>query len=364
MRVPFLDLKSINLYFRADFHAALDRLLDSGQIILGGEVDAFEREFASYCGVSHCVGVGNGLDALQLVLRAWGIGHGDEVIVPSSTFIATWLAVSHAGAVPVSVEPEPSTFNIDPACIEKAITPRTRAIIPVHLFGQPADMKAIMAIANKYELKVLEDAAQAHGARCHGKRTGALGHAAGFSFYPSKNLGALGDGGAITTNDPALADRVRQLRNYGSKVKYHNEEKGINSRLDELQAAFLRTKLPHLDASNARRNEIATLYRKGLKKTGIELPSVPSWAEPVWHLYVIRTRQRDSLMRHLESQGIGTLIHYPIPPYLQGAYSTSTARGKKCPLATQIADEVLSLPMGPHLSDEQVNAVIQACMDS
>lgn len=362
MRVPFLDLKSINFRFRNDLHAALDRVLDSGWLILGEEVEAFEREFASYCDVNHCIGVGNGLEALHLVLRAWGIGQGDEVIVPSNTYIATWLAVSYAGAVPVPVEPDPVTHNIDPTRIEAAITPRTRAIIPVHLYGQPADMDAIMVIANKHGLKVLEDAAQAHGARYQGRRTGGLGHAAGFSFYPGKNLGALGDGGAVTTNDPELADRVRVLRNYGSRIKYHNEVKGFNSRLDELQAAFLRAKLPYLDAGNARRSEIATLYQKGLKESGIELPAVPVWADPVWHLYVVRTKQRDVLQQRLEALGIGSLIHYPVPPHMQGAYSASDVAKNTYPLAEQMASEVLSLPMGPHLTDDQVSVVIQACM--
>lgn len=363
MIVPFLDLKSINLCFRDDFHAALDRVLDSGQTILGEEVHFFEQEFASYCDVNHCIGVGTGLDALYLVLNAWGIGHGDEVIVPSNTFIATWLAVSHTGALPIAVEPDPASFNIDPIGIEKAITPRTRAIIVVHLFGQPADMDEIMSIAEKYGLKVLEDAAQAHGARYYGRRTGGLGHAAGFSFYPSKNLGALGDGGAITTNDPELADRVRALRNYGSRIKYRNQEKGFNSRLDELQAAFLRIKLPYLDAGNSRRNEIATLYQKKLRNPCIESPTVCVWAESAWHLYVIRTQRRDELMQHLEGLGIGTSIHYPMPPHMQDAYNDSSMAGNINPLASQLAGELLSLPMGPHLSDEQVNVVIQACME-
>jgi dTDP-4-amino-4,6-dideoxygalactose transaminase len=360
--VPFLDLKSINFCYRDDLHAALDRVLDSGWFILGKEVEAFEREFATYCDVNYCIGVGNGLEALHLVLRAWGIGAGDEVIVPSNTYIATWLAVSYAGAVPVGVEPDAITYNIDPARIEEAITRRTRAIIPVHLYGQSADMDAIMNIADKHGLKVLEDAAQAHGARYQGRRTGGLGHAAGFSFYPGKNLGALGDGGAVTTNDTKLAERIRVLRNYGSEVKYHNEVKGFNSRLDELQAAFLRVKLPYLDADKARRSEIAALYQKGLRESDIELPAVPVWADPVWHLYVIRMKQRDELKSRLEALGIGSLIHHPVPPHIQGAYKSSNDKNNKFPLAEQMANEVLSLPMGSHLTDEQVNVVIQACI--
>jgi dTDP-4-amino-4,6-dideoxygalactose transaminase len=362
--VSFLDLKSINLRYRDDFHAALDRVLDSGFLILGKEVEAFEREFASYCEVSNCIGVGNGLEALHLVLRAWGIGTGDEVIVPSNTFIATWLAVSYVGAIPIAVEPDAITYNIDPGRIEAAITRRTRAIIPVHLYGQPADMDAIMDVADKHGLKVLEDAAQAHGARYLGRRTGGLGHVASFSFYPGKNLGALGDGGAVTTNDQELSGRIRMLRNYGSRIKYHNEVKGFNSRLDEVQAAFLRAKLPFLDAGNARRSEIAALYQKGLKESSIVLPAVPIWADPVWHLYVVRTKRRDALQQRLELLGIGSQIHYPIPPYMQIAYNASALEKKKHPLAERMANEVLSLPMGPHLTDEDVEVVIQAVSES
>lgn len=364
MKVSFLDLKSINFNYRSGLRAAFDRVLESGRLILGKEVEEFEEEFASYCGVDHCIGVGNGLEALHLVLRAWGIEQGDEVIVPSNTYIATWLAVSYAGAVPVPVEPEPITYNIDPSRIEPAITPRTKAIIPVHLYGQPADMNAIMAIADKHGLKVLEDAAQAHGARLNGRRAGGLGHAAGFSFYPAKNLGALGDGGAVTTNDAELADRIRALRNYGSRIKYHNEVKGFNSRLDELQAAFLRAKLPHLDVDNARRTEIAWLYQQGLAGGGLALPASLSGADPVWHLYVVRSAKRDALRRHLENSQIETMIHYPIPPYLQEAYLSTEASRKIYPMATQMADELLSLPMGPHLTNEAVHYVIQACSDA
>lgn len=363
MSVPFLDLKSINLSYRDDLHSALDRVLDSGSFILGKETENFEEEFASYCNVNYCIGVANGLEALHLVLRAWGVGPGDEVIVPANTFIATWLAVSHAGATPIAVEPDPATYNIDPARIEAAITPRTRAIIPVHLYGQPADMEAIMAIAGKHELKVLEDAAQAHGARYQGRRTGGLGHAAGFSFYPGKNLGALGDGGAVTTDDADLADRIRVLRNYGSRIKYRHEIKGFNSRLDELQAAFLRAKLLRLDADNARRKVIANRYQQGIKGDGIIMPIVRPWADPVWHLYVIRTKQRDDLKNRLDAIGIGSLIHYPIPPHFQEAYKSSNLIAENTyPMAEQMANEVISLPISPHLTDDQVDKVIEACL--
>jgi len=363
VKALFLDLKSINIHYRSELHSALDRVLDSGWFVLGEEVEAFEHEFAAYCGVAHCVGVGNGLDALHLVLQAWEIGTGDEVIVPSNTFIATWLAISHAGAVPVPVEPDPVTYNIDPARIEAAITTHTRAIIPVHLYGQPADMDTIMSIADTYGLKVLEDAAQAHGAHYKCRRVGGLGHAAGFSFYPSKNLGALGDGGAITTNDSDLADRVRVLRNYGSRIRYQSEVKGFNSRLDELQAAFLRAKLPHLDFNNARRKKIAANYHERLAGRTLVLPSVPAWADPVWHLYVVRTEQRNNLRQRLENLGVETLIHYPISPHLQPAYLSVQAKNNY-PVTEAMANEVISLPMGPHLTDKDVDVVIQAVSES
>ncbi len=355
--ISFLDLGLINKQRREEFHLALDRVLDSGWLILGNEVSEFEREFAAYCGVAHCIGVANGLDALALVLRAWGIGDGDEVIVPSNTYIATWLAVTHTGAAPVPIEPT-AYFNMDPSKIEELITPRTRAIIPVHLYGQPADMSSINQVANKYGLKVLEDAAQAHGALCGGVSTGALGDAGAFSFYPGKNLGALGDGGAITTNDPELADRIRVMRNYGSRTKYSNEVIGYNSRLDELHASFLRVKLANLHAENARRKEIAHLYQSGLKNTGLKLPLVPDWADPVWHLYVVRANQRDQLQKLLMGHGIGTLVHYPIPPHLQQAYAHMNY-GRKFPVAETMAREVLSLPMGPHLTDADVASVVE-----
>ncbi len=359
--IPFLDLKSVNMCMKDDFHAALDRVLSSGQLILGQELEAFEEEFAHYCNVQHCIGVGNGLEALHLVLRAWDIGEGDEVIVPSHTYIATWLAISETGAIPVPVEPEKNGFLINPALIEAAITPRTKAILPVHLYGEPAHMGEIMAIANKYGLRVLEDVAQAQGARYRGKRTGGLGHAAGFSFYPAKNLGALGDAGAVTTNDPKLAKRIRALRNYGSRVKYYNEEKGYNSRLDPLQAAFLRVKLKHLDADNESRRKIAAVYMAGLHDANLVLPNVSEWSEPVWHLFVVRSQRRGDLQKFLKEKSIETLIHYPIPPHQQQAYRSDACAGKSYPLAEELSQEILSLPLTPHMPLEQVDEVVAAC---
>lgn len=360
MNVPFLDLKAPHEELRAELREAFERVLDSGWFILGNEVRQFEQEFAKYCEAAHCVGVGNGLEALHLILRAYGIGKGDEVIVPANTYIATWLAASHAGATPVTVEPDARTYNIDPARIEAAITPRTKAIIAVHLYGQPADMDAINAIAKKHGLKVIEDAAQAHGARYKSRRVGALGDAAGFSFYPGKNLGALGDGGAVTTNDPDLAEKVRVLGNYGSRVKYHNEVKGFNSRLDELQAAFLRVKLNRLDAWNVRRKAIADEYLNALPDNDVVLPYIPVWADPVWHLFVVRSHHRDALQAHLQQRGVDTMIHYPIPPHLQQAYAGIEMQEGSLPIAEAIHREVLSLPIGPHMNKAQVAKVIAA----
>ncbi len=358
MTVPFLDLSAAYLELKDELDAAYQRVMDSGWYILGPEVEQFEADYAAYCEADHCIGVANGLDALHLCLRALGIGPGDEVIVPSNTYIATWLAVSQAGATPVPVEPDERTYNIDPARIEAAITPRTRAVIPVHLYGQPADLDPILDIARRHGLKVIEDAAQAHGARYKGKRIGAHGDAVAWSFYPGKNLGALGDGGAVTTNDPELAERLRVLRNYGSRVKYVHEVPGYNSRLDPLQAALLAVKLRHLDAWNDRRRAIAATYLDGLADTGLTLPHVPTWADPVWHLFVVRHPERDALQRSLSAAGIGTLIHYPIPPHKQDAYAEAGHAADTFPLAARIADEVLSLPMGPQLSAAGVDHVV------
>lgn len=363
MNIPFLDLGAAYRELQAEIDAAVARSLASGYYIGGPEVEAFEDEFAAYCGTAHAVGVANGLDALHLALRAMDVGPGDEVIVPSNTYIATWLAVSQCGATPVPVEPDERTFNIDPARIEAAITPRTKVILPVHLYGQPADMDAILAIARKHGLRVLEDGAQAHGARYKGLRLGAHGDAVAWSFYPGKNLGAMGDGGAVTTNDAHLADRIRVLRNYGSRVKYVNEVQGYNSRLDPLQAAILRVKLANLDAWNARRSVIAARYQLGLADCGLTLPHVPDWAEPAWHLYVVQHPQRDALQKALADVGVGTLIHYPIPPHLQQAYAPAGWGLGSFPLAERMADQVLSLPMGPHTNLEQANQVIAACRE-
>lgn len=358
MRVPFLDLKAPHVELLTQLQESYQRVLESGWYVLGEEVKFFEAEFAAYCGVSSCVGVGNGLDALHLILRAYDIGDGDEVIVPSNTYIATWLAVTFSGAKPVPVEPNIVTYNIDPARIEKAITPRTKAIIVVHLYGQPADMDPICQIAHKYGLKVIEDAAQAHGAQYKGRKVGSLGDAAGFSFYPGKNLGALGDAGAVTTNDPEFMDKVRVLRNYGSRIKYENEVIGFNSRLDEVQAALLRVKLQQLDQWNVKRKKIALKYLADLEALDMILPQVPVWSEPAWHLFVIRSPQRSKLQEMLRRAQIETLIHYPIPPHLQSAYFGLGYKRGDFPLAELAADEVLSLPMGPHLTEREQNFVI------
>jgi dTDP-4-amino-4,6-dideoxygalactose transaminase len=357
--IPFLDLKSPHIELREEIDEAIARVVDSGWYILGPEVDAFEAEYAAYCEAAHCVSLANGLDALHLALRAMDVGPGDEVIVPSNTYIATWLAVSQCGATPVPVEPVEATYNLDPALIEAAITPRTKVILPVHLYGQPADMDPIMAIARKHGLRVLEDGAQAHGARYKGQRIGAHGDVVAWSFYPGKNLGALGDGGAITTNDPELADRIRVLRNYGSRVKYVNEVQGYNSRLDPIHAAVLRVKLKHLDDWNARRAALASQYLAGLAGSELVLPHVPEWAEPAWHLFVVRSKQRDAMQQHLTDAGIGSLIHYPIPPHKQHAYAAAAWAADAFPLASAMADEVLSLPIGPQQTDSQTKVVIE-----
>lgn len=356
--VPFLDLKTINLECRDKLEAAASRVISSGWYVLGQEVANFEADYASYCAAEYCVGVANGLDALALALRAMGIGAGDEVIVPSNTYIATWLAVSQTGARPVPVEPDLATYNIDPARVEAAIGPRTRAILPVHLYGQPADMDPIIALAKKHDLKILEDGAQAHGALYRGRRIGAHGDAVAWSFYPGKNLGALGDGGAITCNDPLLAQDLAILRNYGSEVKYHNMVKGWNSRLDELQAALLRVKLETLDEGNTHRSKIAGRYLRELEGLPLVLPHVPEWASPVWHLFVVRHDDRDGFAARLKEQGVATLIHYPIAPHMQPAYSDLCIEVGSLPISEQIHREVLSLPIGPTMTDDQVDKVI------
>lgn len=360
MKIPFLDLQPTYAASRAAIDAALSRVAGSGWFIMGKELEAFESQWAAYCGSTHAVGLGNGLDALHLGLRALGVGEGDEVIVPSNTYIATWLAVSQCGATPVPVEPDARTYNLDPARIEAAITPATRVILPVHLYGQPADMDAINAIAGKHGLKVLDDCAQAHGARWGGRRVGGTADVSAWSFYPGKNLGAMGDGGGLTTNDTGVAERVRVLRNYGSKVKYHNEVKGVNSRLDEMQAAVLAAKLPELDALTNERRRIAAQLLDGLSSANVVLPFVPAQADPAWHLFVIRHEARDRLQAALSERGIGTLIHYPVPPHLQPAYA-ELGRGKgDFPVSEAIHREVLSLPLWPGMSEAQIAAVVAA----
>lgn len=360
--VPFLDLKSPYDELKPEIDAAIQRVLDSGWFILGPEVETFERAFATYCDAAHAVSVANGLDALHLALLAMDVGPGDEVIVPSNTYIATWLAVSQCGATPVPVEPRADTHTLDPDRVEAAITPRTRVILPVHLYGLPADMDPLCDIARRHGLRILEDGAQSHGARYKGRPLGAHGDAVAWSFYPGKNLGALGDGGAVTTNDPALADRLRVLRNYGSRVKYVNEVKGWNSRLDPLQAAVLAVKLARLDDWNDRRRALAARYTQGLAAVAgpdLTLPTAPDWADSAWHLYVVTTPRRAALQAALTEAGIGTLIHYPIAPHRQQAYAELSLGPGSQPIAERLADQVLSLPMGPHLLPEQVDEVVQ-----
>ncbi|MGH8232713.1 MAG: DegT/DnrJ/EryC1/StrS family aminotransferase [Rhodanobacteraceae bacterium] len=364
MNVPFLDLRAAYLELRAEIDSAVARVLDSGRYVLGKEVEAFESEFAAYCSANNAVGVANGLDALHLALCAMDIGPGDEVIVPANTYIATWLAVSQCGATPVPVEPDEKTFNIDPTLIERAVTSRTKVILPVHLYGQPANLDPIMAIARKHGLRILEDAAQAHGACYKGRRIGAHGDAVAWSFYPGKNLGAMGDGGAVTTEDAALADRIRVLRNYGSRVKYFNETRGYNSRLDPVQAAILRVKLGYLNIWNARRAAVANLYLHELVGCGLILPKTHDAAEHAWHLFVVRSPKRDLLRHSLLDAGIDSLIHYPVPPHRQQAYADGGYAVDSFPRATRMANEVLSLPISPHHDTAQIKAVCETIYSS
>lgn len=360
MTIPFLDLRAAYLELKAEIDTAVARVLDSGRYILGPEVEAFEAEWADFCGARHAVGVANGLDALMLSLRALDVGPGDEVIVPSNTFIATWLAVSSVGASPVPVEPEPTTYNIDTALIEEAITPRTRVILPVHLYGLPADMDPILDIAKRHGLRVIEDAAQAHAACYKGRRIGAHGDAVCWSFYPGKNLGAMGDAGAVTTNDATLSERIASLRNYGSHQKYLNDEAGVNSRLDPVQAAVLRVKLRVLEDWTERRRAAASVYNDGLADTELILPHVPDWAEHVFHLYVVCSNDRDVLQAQLTNAGVGTQIHYPVPPHMQQAYSNQQIAFERLPLSRDLAAKVLSLPIGPHLTGKEQGRILEA----
>lgn len=360
MRVPFLDLQAGYFELKSEIDEAVARVLESGHYIMGPELEAFETDFSVFTETNHCIGVANGLDALTIALRAMGVSQGDEVIVPSNTYIATWLAVSQCGATPVPVEPLANTYNLDPSRVELAISARTKVILPVHLYGQPADLNPILDIASRHGLRVLEDAAQAHGARYHGQRIGGHGDAVAWSFYPGKNLGAIGDGAAVTTNNAELAERIKILRNYGSRVKYINEIKGFNSRLDPLQAAVLRVKLRYLDAWNDRRAKMASHYKAMLASTGLVLPTTISGAESAWHLFVVRSPNRDALQQSLQQQGIGTLIHYPVPPHLQKAYSGFSLPEGGLPLAEKLASETLSLPIGPHISIDSIALVSAA----
>lgn len=357
MKIPFLDLGAAYRELQSEIEAAVLDSFRSGWYIGGKDVEDFELSFAQYTETQDCIGVANGLDALHLALRAMGVQSGDEVIVPTNTYIATWLAVSQCGAIPIPVEPVEGTHNIDPDRIEAAITPHTKVILPVHLYGQPADLDPILSIAQKHGLQVLEDAAQAHGARYKGKRIGGHGDAVAWSFYPGKNLGALGDGGAVTTNNSGIADKIRVLRNYGSREKYVNEVQGYNSRLDPVQAAILQVKLKYLDKWNARRRAIAEHYNVELAGTGLSLPQIPDWAEAVWHLYVVQHTQRDVLQKRLSAAQITTLIHYPIPPHAQKAYEHLNYPLNAFPIAIKIARNALSLPIGPHLDSNQVERV-------
>ncbi len=355
--IPILELRPTYDELKEELDSAYRRVMDSGWYLLGAETEAFEAEFASYVGTKHCVTVANGLDAIRIALEAYGIGPGDEVIVPAHTFIATWLAVSNTGATPVGVDVRPDTANLNVDLLEAALTPRTKAVIPVHLYGQPADMDPIRAFATRHNLVVIEDAAQSHGATYHGKRCGSLGNCAAFSFYPGKNLGAFSDGGAITTDDAEIARKARMLRNYGSEKRYHHEIAGANSRMDELQAAFLRVKLGRLDEWNSRRAALAAHYLEGLAgHDGLVLPQVAGWAGPVWHLFVVRHPRRDALQRHLAEKGIQTAIHYPIPPHRSRIYE-GRSHGA-FPVADDLCGHILSLPIGPHFQPEQISECV------
>jgi dTDP-4-amino-4,6-dideoxygalactose transaminase len=360
MGVAFLELEPTYNELREELDEAVSRVLRSGWYILGNEVESFEQSYSSFCEVKHCVGVGNGLDALYLCLLAMGVESGDEVIVPSNTYIATWLAVSQCGARPIPVEPDNSTYNLNPDLVEQAISSRTKAIIAVHLYGQPANLEPLSTIAKRRGIWLLEDAAQSHGARYTGRPIGGHGDAVAWSFYPGKNLGAFGDAGAVTTNDGAFAEKIRVYRNYGSRLKYVNDVRGVNTRLDPIQAAILRVKLAHLVEWNQRRRKLVMRYQHGLRGLRLKLPHVPDWVEPAWHLYVVRTTERDALQKALTDAQIGTLIHYPIPPHLQKAYSDLGYKRGDFPVAEAMAQEVLSLPLGPHLSEAQQDLVLEA----
>lgn len=358
MRIPFVSFLPMEKELDQELRNAFERVYTNSWYIAGKEDEVFEKAFAEFCDVKYCVGTGNGLDALMLALKAIGIKTGDEVIVPSNTYIATALAVTYVGAKPVLVEPDISTFNINPELIEEKITEKTKAIIPVHLYGQPCDMTPIIGIAKKYNLCIIEDCAQAHGAKYKGRVIGSFGDVAGFSFYPGKNLGALGDAGAIVTNCKELADKVRALGNYGSDYKYHHIYQGNNSRLDEIQAAFLSAKLPILNKMNEERRRIAKLYSEGINNPLVKIPYVPEYAEPVWHIYGIRCDRRDELEAYLNKQGIGTNKHYPTPLHLQECYQDLGFKEGDFPIAEKISTTELSIPIFYGMTDEQVSYVI------
>jgi dTDP-4-amino-4,6-dideoxygalactose transaminase len=360
MNIPFVDLKAQYRTIADDVNRAMAEVVENTDFVLGRAVNQFEEAFAAYCDADYAIGVDSGYSALELIVRAYDIGHGDEVITAANTFVATVLAISNCGAKPVLVDADPVTYNLDPTKLEAAITPRTKAIMPVHLYGQPADMDPIMAIAEKYGLKVIEDAAQGHGGYYKGRRVGALGHAAGFSFYPGKNLGAYGDGGAVVTSDPVLADKMRLLRNLGQRVKYQHEVKGYNRRLDTLQAAVLGVKLPHLDGWNADRRRVAAEYKQLLTGLPVVTPQTLPGVEPVYHLYVIRVQNRDDLQQYLAQRGIATGLHYPTPIHLQPAYAELDYQPGDFPITEALAHEILSLPMFPELSSEAVRYVVDA----
>ncbi len=363
--IPFVDLRAAHEDIGAELHAAVSRVVDSGWYLLGPELESFESEFAEYCGTHHCVGVGSGLSALELALRAAGVRPGDEVIVPAYTWVATWIAVTETGARPVPVDVEEQTYNIDASQIAAAITSSTAAIVPVHLRGEPADMDAVTEIAEAHGLAVIEDAAQAHGAMHRGRRVGSLGAAAAFSFYPTKNLGALGDGGAVTTDDDEIADRVRLLRNYGQRDRYSIETAGVNSRLAEIQAAVLRAKLPHLDGWNEARGRLAEIYRQAfVDQDSLLVPEVPDWAQPAWHLFVVGHPDRDACRAALQEQGIQTLVHYPVPPHLSGAYPDYAELRGSLPVTERLAEKTLSLPMYPQLDPEACARVARTVIET
>lgn len=362
--VPFLSLERANAELSNELKDAVSVVIDSGWFVLGPQVKSFETEFAAFVGAKHCIGVGNGLDAMTLCLRAWGVGPGQEVIVPSNTYIATWLAVTQCGATVVPVEPLNDTFNFDAKTVAKSLTSRTAVVLPVHLYGRPVDLQPIVDVAAGAGVKVLDDAAQAHGAESGGQRIGSIGDATAWSFYPTKNLGALGDGGAVTTNDDSTAEALRELRNYGTTSKYVNDRAGVNSRLDEVQAALLRVKLRHVEEWVHQRQRIAHAYTSELGSSGLGLPTSPDDGRHAWHLYVVRHSRRDELQRELAARGIGTLIHYPIPPHLQLAYASMGMGPGSFPISEAMHREVLSLPLAPYLSPDEVAAVIEATVDS